>query len=127
MKLFTLLTLSATLLMSNLALAEKVAVFGAQEAVITSQAGKDFAKRTKEELNAERQQVIELEKQAKALQDELKTKGADLSQEEAERKQLQLRKVFTEFQRKGQALQQMHTQKQQEFFAAVRPQLEAVL
>ncbi|MFW1676665.1 OmpH family outer membrane protein [Pontibacter sp. JAM-7] len=127
MKFKSLLVFVFTLSLSVMAHAEKVAVLGIQEALLGSVAAEKFRESLRSELSGDEKQVLELEKQAKALQEKLK-KNQDLaSAEELQKMKLQFQKVFTQYQKMGQALQQKRAAKEQGFVADMRPVLDKVI
>lgn len=126
-KLLVLVSLLFSLSVTTAAHAEKIAVLGVQEALLASDAAKDFRKDLQAELEKDEQLVLELEKQVKAVREKI-VKNKDLaSEDELKRLRIQHQKVFAEFQRNGQALQQKRLQKEQEFIQQMRPVLDKVI
>lgn len=127
MKIKTLLTLVLGMGIAFGAHAEKVAVLGVQEALLASDAAAQFRKDLQSELAKDEQKVLDLEKQVKAAREKI-AKNKDLvSAEELKKLRLQHQKVFTEFQRNGQALQQKRLQREQAFIQQMRPLLDKVI
>lgn len=127
MKCIKALMVVVTLLVAPLAQAEKIAVLGVQEALLSSKAAESFRASLQKELKAEQDQVIELEKQAKAMRDKLQKNGANMSQADQQQARLQFQKVFEEYQRKGQALQQKRMEREQDFINEMRPKLDEAI
>ncbi|WP_027858827.1 OmpH family outer membrane protein [Marinobacterium jannaschii] len=127
MKLLRNVVLLCVTLMSTQALAEKVAVLGVDQAVRASKAAEAFRNQLRNELSAEEAEVAGLEKQAKAAQEKLAKNKGLVSDAEFKKLQLQFQKVFAQYQRKGQALQQKRAQKEQAFLLEMRPKLDKVI
>jgi len=114
-------------LLSFSANAEKVAVLGVQQALLASSAAADFRKSLKTEFAKDEKKVLNLEKQVKAARDKA-TKNKDLaSADELKKMKIQFQKVFAEYQRSGQALQQKKMQREQAFIQEMRPRLDKVI
>jgi outer membrane protein len=127
MKLLRNVVLICVALMSTQALAEKVAVLGVDQAVRASKAAEVFRNQLRNELSAEESEVADLEKQAKVAQEKLAKNKGLVSDAEFNKLQLQFQKVFAQYQRKGQALQQKRAQKEQAFLLEMRPKLDKVI
>ena len=107
--------------------AEKIAVLGVQEALLASKAAIEFRKNLKSEFSKDEQKVLDLEKQAKAAREKM-NKNKDLaSPEKLKQMGMQLQKIFAEYQRSGQALQQKRMQREQGFVNEMRPKLDKVI
>ena len=107
--------------------AEKIAVLGVQQALLASSAAADFREKLKSEFSKEDRSLLDLEKQVKAARDKI-TKNKDLaSAEELKKMKIQFQKVFTEYQRNGQALQQKRMEREQAFIQEMRPKLDKVI
>lgn len=107
--------------------AEKIAVLGVQEALLTSAAAEKFRKKMEAEFSKEEKKVLELEKQVKAAREKV-IKNKDLvSAEELKKLKIQFQKVFAEYQRLGQELQQKRMQREQAFIEEMRPKLDKVI
>lgn len=107
--------------------AEKVAVLGVQEALLASAAAAEFRKNLKTELAKDEQKVLDLEKQVKATREKI-AKNKDLvSKDELNQMKIQFQKVFSEYQRAGQALQQKRMEREQGFVQQMRPKLDKVI
>jgi|GEM_PF-275957 len=109
------------------AFAEKVAVLSVQQALLASDAAKAFREKLKKELASDQKQVVNLEKQAKALQEKLRKNKDLVSKEEAKKMHLQFQKAFAQYQKQGQALQQKRAQREQQFLKEMRPKLDLVI
>jgi len=116
-----------TLGISFTASAQNIAVVDIQAALLTSTAAKQYQDSLKAEFAKEQQAVVDLEKQVKAARDKA-AKNKDLvSADELNKMKMQFQKVFAEYQRAGQALQQKKMQREQAFLQQMRPQLDQAL
>ncbi|MFY0676646.1 MAG: OmpH family outer membrane protein [Neptuniibacter sp.] len=116
-----------TLGISFSASAQNIAVVDIQAALLTSTAAKQYQQSLKAEFAKEQQAVVDLEKQVKAARDKA-AKNKDLvSADELNKMKMQFQKVFAEYQRAGQALQQKKMQREQAFLQQMRPQLDQAL
>ncbi|MGH1461687.1 MAG: OmpH family outer membrane protein [Neptuniibacter sp.] len=123
----TILSFFLTLGISFSVYAESIAVVDIQSALLTSNAAKQYQDSLKAEFAKDQQKVLDLEKQVKASQDKA-AKSKDLvSAEELNKMKMQFQKVFAEYQRAGQALQQKKMQREQAFLQKMRPQLDKAL
>jgi outer membrane protein len=123
------LLLGAVLAMgiSMSAQAEKIAVLGVQQALMASAAAVEFRSSVKSEFAKEEKNLLDLEKQVKAARDKA-AKNKDLaSPDELKKMKIQFQKVFSEYQRAAQALQQRRMQKEQEFIQEMKPRLDKVI
>lgn len=119
--------LAVTLLFSLQAAADKVAVLGVEEAVLKSDAAASLRNQLKAEFAGEEKQVVELEKQAKALQDKLQKNQGLQSKEDEQKLRLQFQKAFSQYQKQGQELQQKRAERERAFLAEMRPKLDEVI
>lgn len=127
MKFFRSLSVLLVVLFSINAHAEKIAVLGVQEALLASKAAAEFRKSLKSEFAKDEQKVLDLEKQVKAAQEKM-NKNKDLaSPENLQQMRLQAQKVFAEYQRSGQALQQKRMQREQKFVGEMKPKLDKII
>ncbi|MBT3144450.1 OmpH family outer membrane protein [Neptunomonas phycophila] len=110
-----------------MAMAEKIAVLGVQEALLASKAAGSFRDSLKKELSGEEKRVVDLEKQAKGLREKIQKNGSSMSQEQLNQSRLQFQKAFEEYQRSGQALQQKRIEREQSFIEDMRPKLDVVI
>lgn len=107
--------------------AEKIAVLGVQQALLASSAAADFREKLKSEFSKEERSLLDLEKQVKTARDKV-TKNKDLaSADELNKMKIQFQKVFAEYQRNGQALQQKRMEREQAFVQEMRPKLDKVI
>ncbi|WP_415889315.1 OmpH family outer membrane protein [Neptuniibacter sp. SY11_33] len=107
--------------------AEKVAVLGVQQALLASEAAADYRQSLKTEFAKDDKKMLDLEKQVKAAREKLK-KNKDLASEaELKKMSIQFQKVFAEYQKNGQALQQKKMQREQAFIQEMRPRLDKVI
>lgn len=107
--------------------ADKIAVFDFQRALLTSNAAKDYEKTLRAEFAQEQQKVVDLEKQVKAARDKVTSNKDLVSADELKKMKLQYQKVFTEYQRLGQMLQQKKMQREQAFVQQMKPQVDKVV
>lgn len=126
MKLKTLMLVAFMLLGQN-AYADKVAVLGIQEALLTSNAANSFRENLQRELKSDEDRVVELEKQAQKIRKKIQEQGASLSQDELQQLQLQFQKAFEEYQKTGRALQQKRAEKEQAFVEKMRPKMDEII
>ena len=122
---FKSLVFAVLLVMGSLAHAGNVVALAPQEALQSSAAAQAFRQKVIEETQGTEKQVLELETQARDLQSRLQV--ATLPAEEAQRLELQFKKVYAEYQRQAQALQQTRAQQEQQFIAQMRPKLDEVI
>lgn len=127
MKLLKIIAICVSVAFAPVALADKVAVLGYEEALLKSNAASSFRDTLKKELQGEQNRVLELEKQAKSLREKIQKNGATMSQDALRQAQLQFQKAFEEYQRSGQALQQKGAERQQEFINEMRPKLDKII
>ncbi|WP_286236824.1 OmpH family outer membrane protein [Neptuniibacter halophilus] len=107
--------------------AEKVAVLGVQQALLASKAAEEFRQSLKTEFAKDEQAALDLEKQVKATRDKIQKNKDLVSADELKRMQVQFQKVYAEYQRSGQALQQKRMQREQAFIQQMRPKLDKVI
>jgi len=103
----------------------QIVALGAQEALLASDAARVFREKLLNETATAEKRVQELETQARELQQRAQTSGLD--DDEAKRTQLQFQKVYQEFQRQAQALQQNRAEREAAFIAEMRPKLDQVI
>lgn len=127
MKYKMLLGVALAMGISMSAHAEKIAVLGVQQALMASAAAVEFRSSVKSEFAKDDKKLLDLEKQVKAARDKV-TKNKDLaSPDELKKMKIQFQKVFAEYQRSGQALQQKRMQKEQAFIQEMKPRLDKVI
>lgn len=119
--------LAALLLVTGQAYAGKVVVLDVQQALLSSDAASDFRKQVQQEFAGEQKQLVDLEKQARALQEKLQKNAGLSSEEDMNQLRLQFQKAFGEYQRRGQELQQQRAQREQTFIAEMKPRLDEVI
>lgn len=127
MKAIRIMLLVALTAMSGQVFAEKVAVLAIQQALLASEAAASFRAELKEEFAAEQSKLLDLEKQAKDAQAKLQSNRDLASSEQQQQMRLQFQKVFAEYQRLGQELQQKRMQREQAFVGEMKPKLDKVL
>ena len=96
-------------------------------ALRASESAKAFSASLLKSTQADEKAVKDLEQQARQLQADLEKSKGLLSNEELQRKQMQFQKVYGEYQKQGQALQQLRAQKEQAFIQGIRPKLDQVI
>ena len=127
MKLLKIVAVSLSIAFAPVALADKLAVLGVQEALLQSNAAASFKKSLVSELKGDENRLLELEKQAKVLREKIQQNGASMSESEARQARLQFQKVFQEYQRSGQELQQKRKEREQAFLKDMKPKLDDIL
>ncbi|MBE9396052.1 OmpH family outer membrane protein [Pontibacterium sp. N1Y112] len=127
MKLFKVAALLLLTAASSQAMAEKVVVLGIQQAVLASEAAKQFDAKLKAEFSDEQALLVDLEKQAKAAKDKFEANRDLASPEQLKQLRSQFQKVFAEYQRRGKELQQKNMQRQQVFLGEMKPKLDIIL
>ncbi|UTW10293.1 OmpH family outer membrane protein [Marinobacterium rhizophilum] len=109
------------------AAAESIAVLSVEEALLKSSAAASFREELKRELASEEKQVVEMEKQAKGLQDKLRKNQGLQSSEDAKQLALQFQKAYGQYQKMGQELQQKRAERERAFLTEMRPKLDQVI
>jgi|SRR5690554_1824316 outer membrane protein len=115
------------LMFSAQAMAEKVGVLGVEEALLSSNAAKNFREQLKKEFADDEKQLVSLEKQARELRDKLQKNAGLASEDDMQQMRMQFQKAFTEYQRRGQELQQQRAEREQAFIAEMRPRLDKAI
>lgn len=121
------LILALGMLFSFSAAAEKVAALSVQQALMSSKAAEEYRAKLKDEFSGEQKQLVELENQAKQLQQKMQQGQGTQSKEVTEQQRIQFQKAFAEYQRLGQELQQKQRQREQAFLQEMRPKLDKVI
>lgn len=127
MKLLKIIAVSVSIAFAPVALADKVAVLGVQEALLKSNAAASFKTSMKNEFKGDAGRLLELEKQAKALREKIQKNGASMSDKEVKQARLQFQKVFQQYQRSGQELQQKRAEREQAFIKDMKPKLDDII
>jgi outer membrane protein len=96
-------------------------------ALRASEPAKAFSASLLQSTQSDEKAVKDLEQQARQLQADLEKSKGLLSTEDLQRKQMQFQKVYGEYQKQGQALQQLRAQKEQAFIQGIRPKLDEVI
>ncbi|WP_417223627.1 OmpH family outer membrane protein [Amphritea sp.] len=109
------------------AMAEKVATLSVQQALLSSKAADTFREKLKTEFSSEQKQLLELEGQAKKLQDAIQKGAGTQSKEVQDQQRVQFQKAYGEYQRLGQVLQQKQRAREEGFLKDMRPKLDAVI
>ena len=107
--------------------AEKIAVLSVQEALLSTKAAASFREELKKEFSDDQRKVVDLEKQARQLREKIQKNAGLASESELKKQKMQFQKVFTEFQKNAQALQQKKAQREQGFIAEMKPKLDTVI
>lgn len=105
--------------------AGNIVALAPQEALQASAAAQAFRKTLIEETQSAEKQVLELESQARELQ--LRLQSSPLKPDEFQQVELQFKKVYAEYQRQAQDLQQTRAMQEQEFIAQMRPKLDEII
>ncbi|WP_428033923.1 OmpH family outer membrane protein [Amphritea sp.] len=124
---FRSLILIVGLVFSVNAMAEKVVTLSVQQALLTSKAADAFREKLKSEFSGDQKQLLDLESQAKKIQDDIKKGQGTQSKEVQDQQRVQFQKAFGEYQRLGQELQQKQRQREDEFLKEMRPKLDTVI
>lgn len=119
------LTAAFSLVVGQGAIASGIVALGVQEALMASDAAKSFRASLLLETAAAEKHVNELEQQVVNLQ--RRVEGAGQDAEESKRAQLQLEKVYREFQLQAQSLQQIRAEREALFLSDMRPKLDSVI
>jgi outer membrane protein len=127
MKFAAQLFTAVLLAFSSHAMAEKVAVLGVEEALLNSNAAKNFREELKKEFADDEKQLVALEKQARELREKLQKNAGLASEEDIKQMRMQFQKAFAEYQRRGQELQQKRGEREQAFIAEMRPRLDKAI
>jgi len=104
-----------------------VAVLDVQQALLASDAATSFREELKKEFEGEERQLVDLEKQARALREKMQKNAGLSSDEEMNQLRMQFQKAFGEYQRRGQELQQQRAQREQAFVSEMKPQLDKII
>ena len=107
------------------AFAGEVVALGVQDALLASNAAIAFRESLATETAEAENSVRELEAQARDIQS--KAQVAGLAKADAERLELQFQKVYQQYQKQAQALQQLRAEREQAFIAQMRPKLDSVI
>ncbi|TCK06941.1 OmpH family outer membrane protein [Marinobacterium mangrovicola] len=107
--------------------AGKLAVLDVREALLTSDAAEAFRNQMKQDFASDQQALVDLEKQAKSLQQKMQKNAGLSSEDEMKQLRMQFQKAFGEYQRKGQQLQQEQSQREQSFLGDMKPKLDEII
>ena len=116
---FTVFSYSAT--------AGSMVVLDVQAALQSSNAAEAFRADLVNSTSQQESQVRDLEAQAKKMQSDFELNKGLLTQEQIQQKDLQFKKVYGEYQRQLQALQQQRAAMEKEFLDGMRPKLDQVI
>jgi outer membrane protein len=127
-RLMTLFAAATLLLTAQVQAASgRLAVLDVQQALLSSDAAASFRQELQQEFADEQQQLVDLEKQARALREKMQKNAGLSSEEEMQQLRMQFQKAFGEFQRRGQELQQQRAQREQAFLNEMRPRLDEII
>lgn len=107
--------------------AGKLAVIDVRQALLASNAAETFRSQMKQDFASDQQALVDLEKQAKSLQEKMQKNAGLSSEDEMKKLRMQFQKAFGEYQRKGQQLQQEQTQREQNFLGDMKPKLDEII
>jgi len=112
---------------TSLAHAGQAVVLDVQAALQSSNAAEAFRASLVKNTSQQESQVRDLEAQAKKMQSDFELNKGFLTQEQIQQKDLQFKKVYGEYQRQLQALQQQRAAMEKEFLDGMRPKLDQVI
>ena len=115
------------ILTTSLAHAGQAVVLDVQAALQSSDAAQAFRADLVKSTSSQESQVRDLESQAKKMQSDFELNKGLLTQEQIHQKDLQFKKVYGEYQRQLQALQQQRAALEKEFLDGMRPKLDQVI
>ncbi|RTE66918.1 OmpH family outer membrane protein [Amphritea opalescens] len=114
-------------LLSFNAMAEKIVILGAQQALLGSKAAAEFRGKLEKEFSSEQKQLVDLQAQVKQIQEKIKKGAGTQSKEVQDQQRVQFQKAYGEYQRLGQALQQKQRQREDAFLKEMQPKMDAVI
>jgi len=112
---------------SQSSIAGSMVVLDVQAALQSSNAAEAFRASLVKNTSQQESQVRDLETQAKKMQSDFELNKGLLTQEQIQQKDLQFKKVYGEYQRQLQALQQQRAAMEKEFLEGMRPKLDQVI
>ena len=112
---------------SHSAIAGSMVVLDVQAALQSSNAAEAFRADLVKSTSQQESQVRDLETKAKKMQSDFELNKGLLTQEQIQQKDLQFKKVYGEYQRQLQALQQQRAAMEKEFLEGMRPKLDQVI
>lgn len=121
------LLVSLAILTTSVAYAGQAVVLDVQAALQSSNAAEAFRADLVKSTSQQESQVRDLENQAKKMQSDFELNKGLLTQEQIQQKDLQFKKVYGEYQRQLQALQQQRAAMEKEFLEGMRPKLDQVI
>ena len=124
---FRALIFFALAAISQLSVAGSMVVLDVQAALQSSNAAQAFRADLVKSTSSQESQVRDLEAQAKKMQSDFELNKGLLTQEQIHQKDLQFKKVYGEYQRQLQALQQQRAALEKEFLDGMRPKLDQVI
>ncbi|NRP16179.1 OmpH family outer membrane protein [Marinobacterium sp. xm-a-152] len=121
------LLVSLAIFITSAAHAGQAVVLDVQAALQSSNAAEAFRADLVKSTSQQESQVRDLETQAKKMQSDFELNKGLLTQEQIQQKDLQFKKVYGEYQRQLQALQQQRAAMEKEFLEGMRPKLDQVI
>ncbi len=115
------------ILTTSLAHAGQAVVLDVQAALQSSDAAQAFRADLVKSTSSQESQVRDLESQAKKMQSDFELNKGLLTQQQIQQKDLQFKKVYGEYQRQLQALQQQRAALEKEFLDGMRSKLDQVI
>lgn len=112
---------------TSIAYAGQAVVLDVQAALQSSSAAEAFRADLVKRTSSQESQVRDLETQAKKMQSDFELNKGLLTQEQIQQKDLQFKKVYGEYQRQLQTLQQQRAAMEKEFLEGMRPKLDQVI
>ncbi len=124
--LYRMLAVSLLMLAAQ-AHAGKTVVLDVQKALLSSDSAAALREEMKKEFADDQRQLLDLEKQAKSLREQIQKKAGLSSEKEMGQLRMQFQKAFGEYQRRAQELQQRKSQKEQAFVGEMKPKLDEIV
>jgi outer membrane protein len=121
------LLVSLVIFTTSAAYAGQAVVLDVQAALQSSNAAEAFRADLVKSTSQQESQVRDLETQAKKMQSDFELNKGLLTQEQIQQKDLQFKKVYGEYQRQLQMLQQQRAAMEKEFLEGMRPKLDQVI
>lgn len=127
MRFFRYALLALAIFFTQQAYAQEIAVLGVQQALLNTKAAAAFREKLKKDFSDDESQVVDLQKQARALRDKIQKNAGLASKDELQQQQMQFRKVFAEYQKQAQHLQEEQGKREQAFIRTMKPKLDKVV
>jgi outer membrane protein len=113
--------------LSNMVLAQNIAVFSPEKALFGTQAAQQLGQQLSQQLKPQSERLDAVAQELQELQKRYQEDQALLSSEEIQQLELQINQGTQEFQKLNQYLNNAKLQTEQEFLALMRPKLNAIL